>query len=112
MNLCSQLFRHLAKFIVCFVEQEQKEITCRKSLKKNQTYIYHCVCVCEPLEMKIDAQLKRIAAASVEISVHLACFVCIARVLVSFSIYIFHRFSILHRHLVVVVVVAACLKIH
>lgn len=40
-----------------------------------------CVCLCvfclEPLEMKIDAQLKRIAAASVEISVHLACFVCV-----------------------------------
>lgn len=47
MNLCSQLFRHLAKFIVCLVEdeEEKKEITCRKSLQKNSTYIYHCVCV-------------------------------------------------------------------
>lgn len=79
MNLCSQLFRHLAKFIVCLVARRMCIITCNHLKKLNFTcdwiyticvYLYLSRCVClEPIEMKIDAQLKRIAAASMEISV-------------------------------------------
>lgn len=130
MTLCSQLFRHLAKFIIClylyicaangagrtFQLNSHRHL---RHLKKKERYMCVCAFVCvlgcclEPLELKIAAQLNRIAANSMKIRFDdLFAFACYFYIFFLFSLIFFHCVNWLLSLAKVLVVVVVVVTLH